>query len=580
MGDDTTSGADVLKSAQPNSGGEVSGSLIKPSVNAALALARANVAALKNSESSITSPASEAHHSASSEMGALNRAMTAEALTRRESSPGAHDPVETLKVLSTQSEMLHARYASLRADRQRISSRLVEKLKEQQPGGEAADGLLDDQLSLAAVNSSMDICFAKLKSLECRKEDAVAELVAQVTQSRTSHLEHHTTAHSTTTCYRKPSLAHSVASSSHYAYTGRSSPDIGDGASTNRSTRSSLPRTTSYGSETNSQDHRLSTISHSSSFRLDLTKQLELGDKLAHETIHEMSESPQQPAFHPEVIASSAVHESHAIDHVGMVETIRAESVASLERQASSSGSVYSTMEASPESSRSIRVSETDAVKTARVGSKSSTTGRELLHLQIPPESGMSSIKQSQHASEVNIEFHPTRASVAPTAFPPRASSMLHSVTVDKPESPALHDLEAQLQRFPRPVPAPLRLGGKLPITMSPLAAHPPTPSDPSPPVRIPSPPAPRVRSKTPRGQEREGEVAAERRHDSVMRNPNLQPSRAVSVRTTHTIQVYMDQDEAFDLHHDSEPVPRLPTNFKELPHVPQLPQLSFATGV
>ncbi|KAK0934789.1 hypothetical protein LTR29_013646 [Friedmanniomyces endolithicus] len=88
------------------------------------------------------------------------------------------DPSETLRGLARQTEALHARYTSLRSDRQKLTISIVGSLREQKAGPEYVNTMLDQHLSLAAINSSMDICFAKLKSLECRKEEAMTAILA------------------------------------------------------------------------------------------------------------------------------------------------------------------------------------------------------------------------------------------------------------------------------------------------------------------------------------------------------------------------------------------------------------------
>lgn len=93
--------------------------------------------------------------------------------------PVPHDPRDRLRDLARQSEALYERYSHLRAERHKISSGILAKLKEQQAGPEYANLLLDQQLALSAIQSSMDICFAKLKSLDCRKEEAITALLAQ-----------------------------------------------------------------------------------------------------------------------------------------------------------------------------------------------------------------------------------------------------------------------------------------------------------------------------------------------------------------------------------------------------------------
>ncbi|KAK3675097.1 hypothetical protein LTR78_005031 [Recurvomyces mirabilis] len=94
------------------------------------------------------------------------------------------DPRETLRKLALQTEALHARYSTLRSDRQKLSTSIVASLRDQRSGPEYANTLLDQHLSLAAVNSSMDICFAKLKSLDCRKEEAMTAILARHDERR------------------------------------------------------------------------------------------------------------------------------------------------------------------------------------------------------------------------------------------------------------------------------------------------------------------------------------------------------------------------------------------------------------
>ena len=89
------------------------------------------------------------------------------------------DPIQTLQDLSKQCEALHARYASLRAERVKLSTAISASLKDEKSGPDYANSLLDQHLALNAINSSMDICFAKLKSLDCRKEEAMASFMRQ-----------------------------------------------------------------------------------------------------------------------------------------------------------------------------------------------------------------------------------------------------------------------------------------------------------------------------------------------------------------------------------------------------------------
>ncbi|KAK5112126.1 hypothetical protein LTR62_004469 [Meristemomyces frigidus] len=98
--------------------------------------------------------------------------------------PIPEDPHETLRNLAVQTEALHARYSTLRSDRQKLSMSIVANLREQRAGPEYVTTMLDQHLALAATNSSMDICFAKLKSLDCRKEEAMSVLLAQMETRR------------------------------------------------------------------------------------------------------------------------------------------------------------------------------------------------------------------------------------------------------------------------------------------------------------------------------------------------------------------------------------------------------------
>jgi len=90
------------------------------------------------------------------------------------------DLLATLEDLSKQAEALHARYAMLRLDRQELSVSIVDSLKVQKAGPDYAHTMLDQHLSLASINSSMDICFAKLKNLNNKRGEALAAYRAQV----------------------------------------------------------------------------------------------------------------------------------------------------------------------------------------------------------------------------------------------------------------------------------------------------------------------------------------------------------------------------------------------------------------
>ena len=89
------------------------------------------------------------------------------------------DPIQVLQEISKQVDASHARYTQLRIDRLKLSTAISASLKDQKPGPDYANSLLDQHLSLNALSSSMDICFAKLKALDCRKEDAIAALIAR-----------------------------------------------------------------------------------------------------------------------------------------------------------------------------------------------------------------------------------------------------------------------------------------------------------------------------------------------------------------------------------------------------------------
>jgi hypothetical protein len=72
---------------------------------------------------------------------------------------------------------LHARYATLREDRQFILGAMTHSLREQRPGPDYVNTILDQQMSLTMCCSSMDICLAKLKAV-ARRKDALAKTLA------------------------------------------------------------------------------------------------------------------------------------------------------------------------------------------------------------------------------------------------------------------------------------------------------------------------------------------------------------------------------------------------------------------
>jgi hypothetical protein len=124
------------------------------------------------------------------------------------------DPVKTLQGIHAQIEGLHSRYVQLRGDRIKLSTAISAALREQKPGPDYANMLLDQHLSLNAINSSMDICFAKLKALDCRKEDAIAALIER-TKRKSDPAE-----------MREPLSARLAATASPMPESGRSTPDV------------------------------------------------------------------------------------------------------------------------------------------------------------------------------------------------------------------------------------------------------------------------------------------------------------------------------------------------------------------
>lgn len=82
----------------------------------------------------------------------------------------------SLSELIAQTDALHERYGKLRADRQELSSAISQGLREQQAGPEYVNTLLDQHMSLSTVCSSMDICLAKLKALNRKKDSLIKSL--------------------------------------------------------------------------------------------------------------------------------------------------------------------------------------------------------------------------------------------------------------------------------------------------------------------------------------------------------------------------------------------------------------------
>lgn len=219
---------------------DVPRSVTPSSVKSALATARANVAALSNVEVPTWNASFyEQTKSPNSDLVPLSAAPS--------HSGHGHiaNPVKTLADLAEQCEVLHARQATLRAQRQKLSSGIIASLKDSRPGSDYGDMILHEQLALAAVSSSIDICFAKLKSIECQREDAIAALISQA--SAASRLSSELARMS-----RKSSLAPSMDLESRLN-TGRSTPDP---SMMYRQNRPGSIKTYSYRGEAESQRAR------------------------------------------------------------------------------------------------------------------------------------------------------------------------------------------------------------------------------------------------------------------------------------------------------------------------------------
>jgi hypothetical protein len=108
------------------------------------------------------------------------QALTATSTAISVTTPKADEVANTLSVLSeltTQTDTLHARYASLREDRQTLLSTISHGLKEQKAGPDYVNTIFDQHMSLSTVCSSMDICLAKLKAVARRKDALIQTLV-------------------------------------------------------------------------------------------------------------------------------------------------------------------------------------------------------------------------------------------------------------------------------------------------------------------------------------------------------------------------------------------------------------------
>ncbi|SMY19813.1 unnamed protein product [Zymoseptoria tritici ST99CH_1A5] len=230
----TTPGADRPSTAQVTTNGRLAASPApgmpgRPLVNmpdssgwrldnSALAAARANVAALSAAPSirsfnlsDVTSTNGTAPHNYSGRRDDLG-------------------PLRILEHLNQESEALSTRQANLRAERQRISANIITTLQSPQRTPDFLDHVLNDQLALVAINSSMDICWAKMKSLECRREDAVAALISQTNNPEQPGDGINATMTSVALDSRKRSYPPSVDSNHHVASsTGRSTPEMPTG---------------------------------------------------------------------------------------------------------------------------------------------------------------------------------------------------------------------------------------------------------------------------------------------------------------------------------------------------------------
>jgi hypothetical protein len=89
--------------------------------------------------------------------------------------------LSVLSELTTQTDNLHARYASLREERQMLLGAISQGLKEHRAGPDYVNTIFDQHMSLSTVCSSMDICLAKLKAVSRRKDNLVKSLTTQIT---------------------------------------------------------------------------------------------------------------------------------------------------------------------------------------------------------------------------------------------------------------------------------------------------------------------------------------------------------------------------------------------------------------
>ncbi|KAK6409383.1 hypothetical protein LTR95_018320, partial [Oleoguttula sp. CCFEE 5521] len=95
--------------------------------------------------------------------------------------PDLSGPLQTLQSLADQSASVFARYNALRAERRELSNAISSCLREEQAGPNYTNVLLDQQMSLSTISSSMDVCVAKLKALEKRRVACVVDIVTLTT---------------------------------------------------------------------------------------------------------------------------------------------------------------------------------------------------------------------------------------------------------------------------------------------------------------------------------------------------------------------------------------------------------------
>lgn len=498
---------------------------------AAIASARANAAALQDFDSPLASPRIVTHGvSPSSECGSMNRFLATEVLSGRPSMPGQTDPIETLENIAEQIEALHARYASLRMERQKISGGIIANLKDQKPGPEYCNMLLHEQLSLAAISSSMDICIAKLKSLECRREDSIAALIVQTTQAKTSAADNMASTIASMAISRKPSFAPSLDSGSRFVQTGRSTPDMSaDGLSATRSTCSSFPRTLSYTSDADIHDYRLSSYSRKPS----------LGSDLVEESIFEnglkIGESPKARRRSPLGEPSEALEELKEEGDSMNEETQRV--VSPLSRVASFNQlSQHNDLSTVDEHYDQPKRTGVDGTKASRVLGLSNDEERSSRFKRPDEVANGSPVKQQRIEAEMElypVTYTPTlRSRVARgpvTSSTPGVDAPLENpfARTDDFDTSSLHDLDTQLGNFPKPAPS-----------------VPPKDKQSLPPSPVPPPPPPK--HNTTHGEQQQ---TRRRRNDSPMDlekkcSVRSNTRRPLSQKSAYTIEVYLDQDQ------------------------------------